>query len=103
MANDLNFKPTFIKQPFPIEKDRGKQMTVERDKGEILYDKVSGEQYQVTKTSNVNGIDHLKLVSETTQKAVYLSKFAVDERFSSQKEDVQSFGQRMIVRLSKMF
>lgn len=103
MANDLNFKPTFIKQPFPIEKDTGKQMTVERDKGEILYDKVSGEQYRVKKTSNVNGIDHLQLVSETTQNAVYLSKFAVDERFSSQKEDVQSFGQRMIVRLSKMF
>jgi len=103
MANDLNFEPTFIKQPFPIEKDTGNQMTVERDKGEILYDKVSGEQYRVTKTSNVNGIDHLQLVSETTQKAVYLSKFAVDERFSSQKEDVQSFGQRMIVRLSKMF
>ena len=103
MANDLNFEPTFIKQPFPIEKDTGKQMTVERDKGEILYDKVSGEQYRVKKTSNVNGIDHLQLVSETTQKTVYLSKFAVDERFSSQKEDVQSFGQRMIVRLSKMF
>ena len=27
----------------------------------------------------------------------------VDERFTSQKGDVQSFGQRMIVRLSKMF
>jgi len=103
MANDLNIEPTFIKQPFPIEKDEGKQMTVQSNKGEILFDKVSGEQYRVIKTSNVNGIDHLQLVSETTQKAVYLSKFAVDDRFSSQKEDVQSFGQRMIGRLSKMF
>ena len=103
MANNLNFEPTFIKQPFPLEKDTEKQMAVERNKGEVLYDKVSGEQYRVTKTSNVNGIDHLQLVSEATQKTVYLSKFAVHERFSSQKEDVQSFGQRMVVRLSKMF
>ena len=103
MANNLNFEPTFIKQPFPIEKDVGKKMAVERKKGEVLFDKVSGEQYRVTKTSNVNGIDHLQLVSEATQKTVYLSRFAVDERFSSQKGDAQSFGERMIIRLSKMF
>jgi hypothetical protein len=103
MANDLRFEPTFIKQPFPLEKHVGKQMAVDNNKGEVLFDKVSGEQYRVTKTSNVNGVDHIKLVSEATHKTVYLSKFAVDERFSSQKDDVESFGRRMIVRLSKMF
>ena len=103
MANNSNFEPVFIKQPFPLEKEAKTRMADVCQKGETLFDKISGEQYLVTKKNDVNGIEHFQLVSESSGSVVYLSKFAVDERFTSQKGDVQSFGQRMIVRLSKMF
>ena len=48
MADNLNFEPVFIKQLFPLEKDKTR-MSDMCQKGETLFDKISGEQYLVTK------------------------------------------------------
>lgn len=103
MANDFKFEPVFRKKPFPLENEREKSLDDEFKNVEVLFDNISGEKYTVKKTSNVHGIEHCHLVSEAAEKTIFLSKFAINKRFSSQKSETKSLGDRLIVRLSKMF
>ena len=103
MANDFKFEPVFRKKPFPLENEREKSLDDEFKNVEVLFDNISGEKYTVKKTSNVHGIEHYHLVSEAAEKTIFLSKFAINKRFSSQKSETKSLGDRLIVRLSQMF
>ena len=107
MANDFKFEPVFRKKPFPLENERKKSLDDSLDDEfknfEVLFDNISGEKYTVKKTSNVHGIEHCHLVSEAAEKTIFLSKFAINKRFSSQKSETKSLGDRLIVRLSQMF
>ena len=103
MGSDLTFKPSFIKKPVSLEIEREKLLDTESKNGAILFDKKSGEQYRVKKITNVHGINHFQLASEITEQTLFLSEFAINERYSSQKSETKSFGDRIIVRLGKMF
>ena len=104
MANDLaafnqfkqnNTVPTTEQKIDPQIKQRGVGMTV--------YKRETGMAFEIVNVSYANGIEHYNLLCSETGSCYYLSKYALEQDYSEEKTKVETFGLRMVKRLSEMW
>ena len=72
-------------------------------KGNIVYKRETGMAHKIVSVSLANGIEHYRLVCSETRTNYFLSKFALERDFTKDSVKVESFGFKIVKRLSAMW
>ena len=103
MANDLRtfnqlnqneIVPTAVRKTTPQMK--------KSNVGTTVYKRETGMAFEVVNVSYANGIEHYNLLCAKTGSCYYLSKYALEQNYTEEKAQVETFGLRMVKRLSEM-
>ena len=103
MAND----PTALEQlnqngSVPIAKNKTDPDVNKLSTGMTLYKRETGMAFEIVNVSHANGIEHYNLRCSETGSCYYLSKYALEKNYAEEECKVETFGLRMVKRLSKM-
>ena len=71
-------------------------------KGMTVYKRETGMAFEVVNVSHANGIIHYNLLCSETGSCYYLSKYALEQDYTDRDTKIETFGLRMVKRLSNM-
>lgn len=71
--------------------------------GVTVYKRETGMAFEVVNVSYANGIKHYNLICLETESCYFLSKYALEQDYTEKKAKVETFGLRMVKRLSEMW
>ena len=103
MANDLTAleRSTQNQSKHVVEPTLGPQAD-KFSMGMTVYKRDTGMAFEVINVSQANGIRHYNLLCLETGSRNYLSKFALEQDYTSRVTQLEKLGLRMVKRLSEM-
>ena len=104
MANELSaFDQLKQNETVPNTEYKTDPQAKKSNIGVTVYKKETGMAFKIVNVSYANGIEHYNLLCSQTGSCYYLSKYALEQDYTEEKAKVETFGLRMVKRLSEMW